>query len=63
MNLKKSPNISKTTVNGGRNALPLENSFSCGPELEAEKSTFGKELSFQRSESTTGLEQVTVFMC
>jgi hypothetical protein len=31
--------------------------------LESEKSTFGKELSFQRSESTTGLGQVTVFVC
>ncbi len=28
--------------------------------LEAEKSTFRKELSFERSESTTGLGQATV---
>jgi hypothetical protein len=30
--------------------------------LEAEKSTFPKELSFQRSESTIGLLQATVFV-
>ncbi len=30
--------------------------------LEAEKSTFREELSFQRSESTTGLLQGTVFV-
>ncbi len=30
--------------------------------LEAEKSTFRKELSFQRSESTIGLLQATVFV-
>jgi hypothetical protein len=31
--------------------------------LEAEKSTFRKELSFQRSESTTGFVQALVFIC
>ncbi len=31
--------------------------------LEAEKLTFQEELSFQRSESTTGLNQVTAFVC
>jgi hypothetical protein len=30
--------------------------------LEAEKSTFREELSFQRSESTIGLLQATVFV-
>ncbi len=30
--------------------------------LEAEKSTFREELSFQRSESTKGLFQATVFV-
>jgi hypothetical protein len=31
--------------------------------LEAEKSTFRKELSFQRSEGTTGFVQAIVFVC
>jgi hypothetical protein len=31
--------------------------------VEAEKSTFQEELPFQRSESTTGVQQGTLFVC
>jgi hypothetical protein len=33
------------------------------PFMEAEKTTFRKELSFQRSENTTGIKQITFFVC